>query len=91
MENLNKKSVALASGFTASIIYLCCFIIMNLLGKESLIKLSNLLFHGVDFSTIIRMDISIGESLFGLILTFIFWSIIGLIFSFIYNKISNKR
>lgn len=87
MEKLNQKKIALASGLTSVVVYLGCFLIMTVLGKDSLVKLSNLLFHGMDFSNIIRMNIPIGETLLGAIASFIFWGIIGYVLALIYNRI----
>ena len=86
MEKLNQKKFAIASGLTSVVIYLGCFLIMTVLGKDSLVKLSNLLFHGMDFSNIIRMNIPIGETLLGAVASFIFWGIIGYVLALIYNK-----
>ena len=86
MEKLNQKKIALASGFTSVVIYLGWFLLMTVLGKESLVKLSNLLFHGMDFSNIIRMDIPIGESILGGAVSFIFWGFVAYILATIYNK-----
>ena len=86
MEKLNQKKFAIASGLTSVVIYLGCFLIMTVLGKDSLVKLSNLLFHGMDFSNIIRMNIPIGETLLGAVTSFIFWGIIGYLLALIYNK-----
>lgn len=77
---------AIASGLTSVVIYLGCFLIMTILGKDSLVKLSNLLFHGMEFSNIIRMNIPIGETLLGAVTSFIFWGIIGYLLALIYNK-----
>lgn len=88
MEKLNQKKFAIASGLTSVVVYLGCFLIMTVLGKDSLVKLSNLLFHGMDFSNIIRMNIPIGETLLGAGASFILWGIIGYVLSFIYNKLN---
>jgi hypothetical protein len=87
MNQINVKKFALASGFTGAIIYLTCFIIMSLLPKETLIKLANLIFHGIDFSEDIRMNIPIAETLLGIIASFIIWGIVGYLLGFIYNKL----
>lgn len=86
MERLNQKKFAVASGLTSVVVYLGCFLIMVVLGKDSLVKLSNLLFHGMDFSNIIRMDIPIAETLLGAVLSFLFWGILGYLLALIYNK-----
>ncbi|HHC80991.1 MAG TPA: hypothetical protein ENK46_14000 [Flavobacteriia bacterium] len=87
MNQINVKKFALASGFTGAIIYLTCFIIMSLLPKETLIKLANLIFHGIDFSEDIRMNIPIAETLLGIVASFIIWGIVGYLLGFIYNKL----
>ncbi|NNC86192.1 MAG: hypothetical protein HKN75_08920 [Bacteroidia bacterium] len=87
MENLNQKKFAIAVGLASVVIYLGCFLIMAILGKDSLVKLSNLLFHGMDFSNIIRMSIPIGETALGVIVSFVFWGAIGYIIAFIYNRL----
>jgi len=86
MEKLNQKKFAIASGLTSAVIYLGCFLIMLLLGEGSLVKLSNFLFHGMDFTTIIRTEIPIWETLFGALLSFVFWAVIGYLIALIYNK-----
>ena len=87
MNQINVKKFALASGFTGAIIYLTCFIIMSILPKETLIKLANLIFHGIDFSEDIRMNIPITETLLGIIASFIIWGIVGYLLGFIYNRL----
>lgn len=87
MEKLNQKKFAIASGLASVVVYLGCFLIMTVLGKDSLVKLSNLLFHGMDFSNIIRMNIPIGETLLGAVASFVFWGIVGYVLAFIYNKL----
>lgn len=86
MEKLNKTKFAAASGLSSVVIYLGCFLIMDILGKNSLVKLSNLLFHGMDFSTIIRTEIPIWETLLGTLISFVFWAATGYLIAFIYNK-----
>jgi len=86
MESLHQKKFALAAGLTSVVIYLGCFLIMAILGKDSLVKLSNLLFHGMDFSNIIRMNIPIGETALGAIVSFVFWGATGYLISFVYNS-----
>ena len=88
MKQLNTKSFGLASGIISVIIYLGCALVMIVLGKEGLVKLSNLLFHGMEFSEIIRTDIPFYETVIGAIFSFIFWGTTGFFLAFIYNKIS---
>ncbi|MCF6166969.1 DUF5676 family membrane protein [Lutibacter sp.] len=87
MTQINAKKFSLASGITGVIIYISCFFLMSILDKSTLIRLANTLFHGMDFSNILRMDIPIIETAIGIILSFIFWGITGYILAFVYNKI----
>lgn len=86
MENLNARKFGLASGLTSVMVYLGCFLVMLILGKEGLVKLSNLLFHGMDFTSIIRMDIPLTETLLGAVLSFFFWGAIGYVLALLYGK-----
>ena len=85
MGELNKKKFAVATGLVSVIVYLGCFFVMTILGKESLVKLSNLLFHGMDFTDIIRTEIPIVETLIGAVVSFIFWGLAGYLLALIYN------
>lgn len=87
MEILNQRKFAIASGVTSGVIYLGCYFIMLALGKNGIVKLSNYLFHGMDFTNIIRMNIPIGETILGAIISFFFWGFIGYLVATIYNKI----
>ena len=91
MNTLDAKKFTLASGLTGVIVYFSCFILMAVLPRETLIKLGNLLFHGLDFSQDIRMDIPFTETLTGLFASFIVWGIIGFIFVTLYNKVKSTN
>lgn len=91
MNSLNAQKIAIATGITSCTIYLGCYLVMLIIGKEGLVKLSNLLFHGMDFSDIIRMDVPLSETVLGLLLSFLFWGISGYIFAFIYNRLIRKK
>ena len=87
MEKINLRKIGIASGTTGAILYLACVITMSVLGKEMLVKLANLLFHGINFTNIIRMNIPINESILGIFVSFLFWGFIGYLIGLIYNKI----
>jgi hypothetical protein len=82
------KKFALASGITGALVYISCIILMSVLPKETLIKLANLIFHGIDFSKIIRMDIPVREILIGVVASFFLWGVIGYLLAFIYKKLN---
>lgn len=87
MISISQKKFALASGLISVVIYLACFLSMIELGKDALLKLSNLLFHGMDFSNITRMDIPIRETLLGALGSFVFLGFTGYLLALIYNKL----
>lgn len=88
MNKLNSKKFGLSSAIVALIFYVGCVLSMQILGKEGITYLSNLLFHGVDFNSIIRMDISLKETLLGAIVTFFLWGAIGYLFAVIYDTLN---
>ncbi len=88
MNKLSSKKFGIASGITGVIVYILCYLLMTILGKETLGKLANLLFHGVDFSNILRMNIPIFETILGLVISFLFWGLTGYLLSFFYNKLN---
>jgi hypothetical protein len=59
---------------------------MLILGHESTVKFFNTLFHGLDVTAIIRMDISPVEEIFGIVQTFILAWLIGACIAAIYNS-----
>lgn len=87
MNKLQPFKISISLGLTSALVNLGCFLVMLLLGKESLLKISNYLLHGINFSTIINTNISIGETIIGLIVSFLFFGGTGLLFTLIYNKI----
>lgn len=91
MIQLNQKKFALATGFTSVVIYLGCFLLMPILGERSLVQLSNFIFHGMDFTSIIRTEIPLWETLLGGLVSFIFWLFIGFLIAFFYNKLQINK
>ena len=88
MQRTEVKKFALASGITGALVYISCIILMSVLPKETLIKLANLIFHGIDFSKVIRMDIPLRETLIGVVASFFLWGVIGYLLAFIYKKLN---
>ena len=87
MKNISIRKFGISTGLVGSLIYTACFLIVLVLGKGTLVTIANTLFHGIDFTNIMRMNIPIFESLIGIILSFFFWGTIGGLISFFYNKI----
>ena len=71
MYRLNVKKLGFAFGLTGALIYLGCMIVMNTAGQDGTISFFNSLLHGLDTTSIIRMDVPLLEAFFGIIQTFI--------------------
>ncbi len=91
METINKTKLAVATGITGGFFYLGCVVVMLLTGKDGIVKVSNALFHGMDFSTIIRTDMSALESLIGLLGFMLLMGVLGYILALIYNRLNFKQ
>ncbi len=87
MKNISIRKFGISTGLVGALIYTACFLIVLVLGKGTLVTIANTLFHGIDFTNIMRMNIPVFESLIGIILSFFFWGTIGGLISFFYNKI----
>ena len=91
MYRLNVKKFGFALGLTGALIYLGCMIVMATAGQEGSITFFNSLAHGLDVTTIIRMDIPLSEALIGIIQIFILGWLIGACIAAFYNaQIKNK-
>ena len=85
MYKLNVKKLGFALGLTGAIIYLGCVLVMATAGKEGSILFFNSLLHGLDVTTIMRMNVSVLEALLGIIQTFILGFIVGAFIAAFYN------
>jgi len=85
MYKLNVKKLGFALGLTGAIIYLGCMLVMVTAGKEGAIIFFNSLLHGLDVTTIIRMNVSLPEALLGILQTFILGFIVGAFIAAFYN------
>ena len=85
MNHISIRKFGLAFGITGALLYFGCALVMLILGHDSTVKFFNTLLHGLDVSSIIRMDVSFVEVLIGLIQTFILGWLIGACIAGIYN------
>ena len=85
MYRLNIKKLGFAFGLTGTLIYLGCMIVMLTAGQEGSITFFNSLLHGLDTTSIIRMDVPPLEVLMGIIQTLILWWLIGACIGAFYN------
>ena len=85
MNHINIRKFGLAFGITGALLYFGCALVMLILGHDSTVKFFNTLLHGLDVSSIIRMDVAPVEVLLGLVQTFILSWLIGSCIAGIYN------
>lgn len=91
MNHISIRKLGLAFGITGALLYFGCAAVMLILGHDSTVKFFNTLLHGLDVSSIIRMDIPLVEVLTGLVQTFILCWLIGACIAGIYNISFNKK
>ncbi len=85
MNRINVKNFGFATGFTGALVYLGCMIVMMTAGREGTIDFFNSLLHGLDITSIIRMDVPLLEAAMGIVQTFIIWWLIGALIAAFYN------
>ncbi len=88
---INVKKFGLALGLTVALLYLGCIIVMATVGHEGSVKFFNNLLHGLDVSTIMRMDVPLWEAAIGLAETFILGWLVGACIAGFYNAFSFKK
>ena len=85
METMNVKRAGLAFGFTGALLYVGCALLMMIAGSAGTVKLFNSLLHGLDVSSVARMEVPLGESLVGLVGTFLLGWLTGACIAWTYN------
>ena len=90
MVQIHVKRFGFACGITGVILYLGCILLMATVGKDGTIIFFNSLLHGIDVSSVIKMDVPVTEALMGIAQTFILGSLIGACMAAFYN-VTMKR
>lgn len=85
MNYINIKKLGLACALTGALFYLGCIILMVTVGHGGTVRFFNSLLHGIDTTSIIRMNIPGWEALIGLVETFIMGWLIGACIAVFYN------
>lgn len=85
MNRINVKKFGFAFGLTGALVYIGCMVVMATVGQEGSIVFFNSLLHGLDTTSIIRVDVPLLEALFGIIQTFILCWLIGACIAAFYN------
>lgn len=85
MNRINIKKLGFAVGLTGALLYLGCMVVMLTAGREGTIDFFNSLLHGLDTTSIIRMDVPLWEAAIGIVQTFIIGWLIGALIAAFYN------
>ena len=85
MFQINVKKLGFTFGLTGALIYLGCMIVMISAGKEGSIGFFNNFFHGLDTTSVIKLDVPLTEALIGIIQTFILGWLMGACIGAFYN------
>ncbi len=90
MGDINVKRFGMAFGATFGILYLGCVLVMYAVGREVTILFFNSLLHGIDVTSIIRLNMPWWEMGMGFIEIFIVGWLTGATIASIYNLGSGK-
>ena len=85
MTQIHVKRFGFACGITGVILYLGCVLLMATVGREGTVQFFNSLLHGIEVSSIIRMNVPITEALMGIAQTFILGWLTGACVAAFYN------
>lgn len=85
MNHINVKKFGLACGLTGALFYIGCILLIITVGHNGTAKFFNSLLHGLDVSTLIRIDVPLWEAGIGIIETSILGWLIGACIAIIYN------
>ncbi|MCO6511453.1 MAG: hypothetical protein J5I65_11740 [Aridibacter famidurans] len=91
MSQIQVKKFGFAVGSTGALLYLGCILLMFTVGPDGTARFFNSLLHGLDVSSVIRMDMPMWEALIGLVQTFVLGWLIGACVAAIYNVALNTR
>lgn len=85
MQTINSNKLGIALGLTGVILYLACMCLMLIAGKDGTIWFFNSILHGLDVSSVSRMNVLFSQSLAGIILTFGLGWVSGFLIGTFYN------
>ena len=91
MNSINIRKFGFAVGTTGVILYFGCILLMLTVGRDGTVQFFNNLLHGLDTSSIIRMNVPIQEALFGIVQTFALGWLVGACVAGIYNFSLSKN
>lgn len=89
MNTINVKQFGFAFGMAGAILYIGCILVMATVGREGTVHFFNSFLHGLDTSSIIRMQVPWWEVLMGIAETFIISWLVGAAIAAFYNISGN--
>lgn len=91
MNTINVKKFGLACGLTGVLLYIGCIVLMLTVGHDGTVTFFNSLFHGLDVSSIVRMNVPWWEALLGIVETFILAWLVGACVAGFYNVATKDK
>ncbi|MEJ5962981.1 DUF5676 family membrane protein [Pedobacter immunditicola] len=91
MHTINVKRFGLATGLTATLLYAGCILVMATVGHSGTVTFFNSIFHGIDTTSLIRMNVPFWEVCMGIIQVFIIGWLVGACIAAIYNITSKTK
>jgi len=85
MNTINSNKLGLALGSTGVLFYLGCMLLMLIAGKEGTTWFFNSILHGLDVTNVAQMGVPIGQTVTGIIITFVLGWLGGYLVGTIYN------
>lgn len=85
MNRIDVKKFGLSFGLTGALLYFGCILVMATVGRDGTVAFFNSLLHGLDVSSVLRMEIPFWEAVIGIIETFIFGWLVGASIAAFYN------
>lgn len=85
MNRIDVKKFGLSFGLTGALLYFGCILVMATVGRDGTVAFFNSILHGLDVSSVLRMEIPLWEAGIGIIETFIFGWLVGASIAAFYN------
>ena len=85
---INVKKFGFAVGITLALLYVGSAIVMATVGHDGSIKFFNSLLHGLDVSSIVRMEVPLWEAGVGIAETFVLGWLVGACIAGFYNAVT---
>lgn len=85
MNTINSKKLGLALGSTGVLFYFGCMLLMLIGGKEGTTWFFNSILHGLDVTNATQMGVPAGQTVAGIIITFVLGWLAGNLIGTIYN------